>query len=178
MSAEGSVTTTLRDEVTEAGVRGWIAESWMRDAPLLFCADAPVKSSSDAVLQLLYSSMYGEGDLLRHLRFLDYRVSHAQHPSCEYDYRTTNLAVDLRDGVRLCKLVAVMTGDRGVMEAAHVPATARAVRLRNVEGALHAMAAAGLRLGDVRAADVVDGDRAKSLALLWSMMHHWQVRAR
>jgi hypothetical protein len=55
-------------------------------------------------------------------------------------------------------------------------AVTRAVRLRNVDAALTAMAAAGLALGDVRAADVVDGDRAQSLALLWSMMRHWQVR--
>jgi ElaB/YqjD/DUF883 family membrane-anchored ribosome-binding protein len=102
------------------------AESWVSDAPLLFCADAPVKSSGAAVLQLLFSSMHGEGDLLRHLGFLGYRVSHTQHPTCEFDYATTNLAVDLRDGVRLCKLVSVLTADRAVLDAAHIPAGARA----------------------------------------------------
>lgn len=43
----------------------------------------------------------GEGDLVKHLGFLGYKVSHRQTALEEVDYAVTNLAVDLRDGLRL-----------------------------------------------------------------------------
>lgn len=47
----------------------------------------------------------GEGDIIRHLLFMGYSVLHIQAPLDEYDFTVNNLAVDLRDGVRLCRLV-------------------------------------------------------------------------
>lgn len=47
----------------------------------------------------------GEGDIIRHLLFMGYSVLHSQAPLDEYDFTVNNLAVDLRDGVRLCRLV-------------------------------------------------------------------------
>lgn len=47
----------------------------------------------------------GEGDIIRHLLFMGYSVTHTQAPLDEYDFMVKNLAVDLRDGVRLCRLV-------------------------------------------------------------------------
>ena len=43
----------------------------------------------------------GEGDLVKHLSLLGYRVTHRQTPLEEVDYGVTNLAVDLRDGLRI-----------------------------------------------------------------------------
>ena len=50
-------------------------------------------------------SLLGEGDLIRHLGFLGYKLTYSQSSDQEYDYNTTNLATDLRDGVRLCRMV-------------------------------------------------------------------------
>lgn len=47
----------------------------------------------------------GEGDIIRHLLFMGYSVLHTQAPLDEYDFMVKNLAVDLRDGVRLCRLI-------------------------------------------------------------------------
>ena len=54
--------------------------------------------------------MFGEGDVLRHLGQLGYRLSHEQDPLAEFDFALTNLAVDLRDGLRLCKVTELLTG--------------------------------------------------------------------
>eukprot|EP00976_Prorocentrum_cordatum_P059859 1175673-Prorocentrum_minimum.AAC.3 len=47
------------------------------------------------------------GDLERHLSFMGYKLSYTQSPIMEFDFGVANLAVDLRDGIRLCKLVEV-----------------------------------------------------------------------
>ena len=43
----------------------------------------------------------GEGDLVKHLAYMGYKVSHTQTPLEEVDYAVTNLATDLRDGIRI-----------------------------------------------------------------------------
>jgi len=57
----------------------------------------------------------------------------------------------------------------------------RSVKLKNSELALAALSDAGLPMGKglkgtaIQAADLVDGHREKSLALLWNMMLEWQL---
>ena len=43
----------------------------------------------------------------------------------EFDFRVANLAVDLRDGVRLTRLVEVVTGEWGLAMGLRVPAVSR-----------------------------------------------------
>jgi abnormal spindle-like microcephaly-associated protein len=43
----------------------------------------------------------GEGDIVKHLAYLSYKVVHQQVPLDEFDYAVTNIAMDLRCGVRL-----------------------------------------------------------------------------
>ena len=43
----------------------------------------------------------GEGDVTRHLNYFGYVVTVTQTQADEFDYAVTNLATDLRDGVRL-----------------------------------------------------------------------------
>ena len=43
----------------------------------------------------------GEGDITKHLSYLGYKVDHVQKAIDEFDFAVTNLAVDLKDGVRL-----------------------------------------------------------------------------
>lgn len=51
----------------------------------------------------------GEGDFVRHLGFLDYTVGVTQSELDEFDYTVTNMAVDLRDGVRICHLLEILS---------------------------------------------------------------------
>ena len=52
----------------------------------------------------------GEGDVIRHLYSMGYSVTFEQHPMDEYDFRVSNIAVDLRDGVRLARAFEIASG--------------------------------------------------------------------
>ena len=75
---------------------------------LLFQRSSPYKSSAAVLHGLSRLLIPSIGDTSRVLCYLGYNVSHMQHPLQEYDYNVRNLAVDLRDGARLAKLVEVL----------------------------------------------------------------------
>ncbi|KAK3240251.1 hypothetical protein CYMTET_49902, partial [Cymbomonas tetramitiformis] len=155
----------------------------MAHVPLLFCVDADLKSSSAVAYALLHDSMHGEGDLLRHVGFMGYKLTEAQGRELEYDYSVTSLALDMRDGARLCKMVEVLSKDASSVRQRQIPATCHALKLHNNKVALAAMSAAGLPLCEgpeleayaTKAADLVSGHREKTLGILWKMMWHWQL---
>jgi abnormal spindle-like microcephaly-associated protein len=62
------------------------------------------------VSDFLQSRLVGEGNVLRHLELLGYRLGYSQSALMEYPFAITNLAVDLRDGLRLIKVAEVLTG--------------------------------------------------------------------
>ena len=71
----------------------------------LFQPSSPYKSSM-AVIQALAQMLHpAAGNIVRSLSHLEYHVSYVQYPLEEYDYRINNLAIELRDGVRLTRLV-------------------------------------------------------------------------
>ena len=145
--------------------------------PLLFRSRAPIKSSAAVARAALQASCHGEGDVLRHLKHLGYVLHHAQEPIREYDFKTTRLAVDLRDGVRLCRLVENMSerrGDDGVMRRVKFPAESRAAKAHNVRAALDTAASCGVAL-DTNPEDIVDGHLANTLGLLYGLMMHFQA---
>ncbi|PGH12939.1 hypothetical protein AJ80_06544 [Polytolypa hystricis UAMH7299] len=74
----------------------------------LFTTSSKYKSSA-AVLQALGRMMLpAAGDIIRPLSHLDCHVAYEQHPLQEYEYRINNLAVDLRDGILLTRLVELL----------------------------------------------------------------------
>lgn len=74
----------------------------------LFLPTSTYKSSTAVVKALTQMLNPGVGDVLRLLGHLDYFVSHKQYPLEEYRYKIDNLAVDLRDGVKLTRLVELL----------------------------------------------------------------------
>ena len=54
--------------------------------------------------------MCGEGDLMRHLAQLTYRLAYCQDPLAEFDFSVIDMATDLQDGLRFCKLAEALTG--------------------------------------------------------------------
>ena len=114
-------------------------------------------------------SYRGVGDLNKHLGLLGVTLSHKQTALHEFNYGVTSLATDLRDGVRLCKLVDIATavttsavaegdgardhrygGDRGaasvamsLVAAVPCPPPSRTNKLRNVARAIDCAAQAG-----------------------------------
>ena len=62
---------------------------------------AVFQTSREILLRFSRDFLSGEGDLTKHMAYLGYSVSHTQMPIDEYDFAVTNLAVDLRDGMKL-----------------------------------------------------------------------------
>ncbi|GBF95503.1 hypothetical protein Rsub_07853 [Raphidocelis subcapitata] len=152
--------------------------------PLLFRVDSTIKSSGEAVHAFLHGRLVGEGNLLRHLELLGYRLCYEQSPLAEYPYAVSNLAVDLRDGLRLIKVAELLAGAADLSDRARFPADRRPLALHNVGLALSALRAAGVPLDSVPTArglaalrpdDLVDGDRDRSLALLWAAARALQL---
>jgi len=74
----------------------------------LFHRNATFKSSTIAVQSLMQMVNPAVGDSLRALRQLGYEVYHEQQAIEEVSYRIGNIAVDLRDGVNLTRLVELL----------------------------------------------------------------------
>jgi abnormal spindle-like microcephaly-associated protein len=148
-------------------------------APLLFRRGARLKTSGDVIRAALQASCHGEGDVLRRLGHYGYKLHHAQEPVREYDFRTENLALELRDGVRLCRLVDTLgnaRGDASALARASFPAQARVAKRRNValalETAVETFGVEGLR--GVNPDDVVDGNLAATATTLYHLRVHFQ----
>lgn len=146
-------------------------------APLLFRKEQePIKSTAALLAAFLQGSLQGHGDTTRQLSLLGYRLTYTQTPLMELDLRASNLAVDLRDGTRLCRaaeartqaplrngclvpvggcmtpsigsFLQVLTGTDGLLAACKVPAPAshRSLREHNVSMALAALQKSGMSL--------------------------------
>ena len=145
-------------------------------APLLFRKGATLKTSGDVIRAALQASCHGEGDVLRRLGHYGYKLFHKQEPVREYDFRTTNLALDMRDGVRLCRLVDALgnaRGDASALARVSFPANARVCKIRNVALALEtAVASFDARgLNDVNPEDIVDGNLAATMTALYCLLY-------
>lgn len=177
----------------------------------LFNPSSKYKSSAAALQGLGAMLLPSVGDITRLLSHLDCRVSYKQHPLQEYDYRINNLAVDLRDGILLTRLVelllypsasAVLSQEHGpdatstalamptgeilplvegeedwiLSQHLKIPCIGRATKLFNVQIALGALAVVrgfGSIAQEIRAEDIVDGNREKTIALLWGLVGKW-----
>ncbi|XP_062919928.1 abnormal spindle-like microcephaly-associated protein [Mobula hypostoma] len=147
--------------------------------PCLFCKDAEFKASKDLLFAFSRDFLSGEGDICRHLGFLGLTVSHCQMPLHEFNFAVTNLAVDLRCGIRLVRAVELLTQDWELSKQLRVPAISRLQKLHNVDVALKALKTRvdlkDERGIDIDPRDIVDGHREKTLALLWRIIFAFQV---
>jgi len=163
-------------------------------APKLFIIESSVKSTKVLAENLLTASCYGEGDIMRNLQKAGFVLSYEQTPISEYDFTVKNLAIDLRDGVRLCQLIQTLEKDvtfasinkksqsviehHSLLSECTFPAKTRDDKLKNVRLALNAakdvcnvtLPGAWSRISP---ADIVDGVREATCGILWAMMTHY-----
>ncbi|CDS38173.1 abnormal spindle microcephaly associated [Echinococcus multilocularis] len=165
----------------------------LRLDPCLFNVSAPVKSSVEVCQSLGRIYLSRETNLARSLAILGANLSVVQKPLDEFDFTVTNLAVDLRDGLRLVKLADLLLPDSRTIFPAHngslmslvrFPAISRLQKIHNVQLALSAFETVAGRRGLCTAAgkpiterDIVNGHRAKTLSLLWFILLRFQVTA-
>ena len=67
--------------------------------------------SVQAAEKFLQERMHGEGNTMRHLASMGYRLTYEQDPRAEFDYSITSLSTDLRSGVRLLRAAELLTGE-------------------------------------------------------------------
>jgi abnormal spindle-like microcephaly-associated protein len=159
--------------------------------PTLYVREAPVKSSKEIILTFCRCIMRGEGDVIRHLSLLGYTVSFAQSFIDEFDYTVKNLAVDLRDGVRLARLMELITHSKDLSDQLRVPAGSRLQKLHNVGLVLKKLYDEDVVKFDGNASinsvpascdqvqeskDIVDGNRDRTLFLLWKMLYSFELK--
>ncbi|XP_033114872.1 abnormal spindle-like microcephaly-associated protein homolog [Anneissia japonica] len=145
--------------------------------PCLFCKDAEFKSSRMLLLSFSREYLKGEGDVTRHLSFLGYCVTHKQTPLDEFDFAVTNIATDLRCGVRLARIVELLLRDWKLLHELRVPAISRLQKIHNMEVAFKAIKKnfPTIEGSAVDPKAIVDGHREKTLKLLWTIIFHLQV---
>jgi abnormal spindle-like microcephaly-associated protein len=79
-----------------------------RDQPLLFKVKSAHKTSASVLNALAGMLTPSVGDVSRTLKHMDYVLAYSQDPLDEVIYRIDNLAVDLRDGIMLTRLVELL----------------------------------------------------------------------
>uniref|UniRef100_A0A3Q2EB31 Calponin-homology (CH) domain-containing protein n=1 Tax=Cyprinodon variegatus TaxID=28743 RepID=A0A3Q2EB31_CYPVA len=148
--------------------------------PCLFCIDAEFKASKDLLLAFSRDFLSGEGILPRHLAYLGLPVSHVQTPLNEFNFAVKNLAVDLKCGVRLVRVMELLAQDWSLSAKLRLPAISRLQKVHNVDIALQVLKGKGIDLKDesgsiIDSRDIVDGHREKTLSLLWKIIFVFQV---
>ncbi|KAF2266224.1 calmodulin-binding protein-like protein Sha1 [Lojkania enalia] len=85
----------------------------------LFQTSSPYKSSTDVLHSLANMLFPSFGDVTRPLGHLNYKVDHVQYPLQEYNYDIDNIAIDLRDGIILTRLVELLLYPPATLIAQH-----------------------------------------------------------
>ncbi|XP_039984243.1 abnormal spindle-like microcephaly-associated protein isoform X1 [Xiphias gladius] len=150
--------------------------------PCLFCVDAEFKMSKDLLLAFSRDFLSGEGILPRHLGYLGLPVSHVQTPLDEFNFAVKNLAVDLKCGIRLVRVMELLIQDWSLSAKLRLPAISRLQKVHNVDVALQVLKSKGVDLKDehgcaIDSRDIVDGHREKTLSLLWKIIFAFHVEA-
>ena len=141
----------------------------------LFMNDSKVKSSQDVLLTFCREFMAAEGNLVKHLARVGMKVTYVQKTVDEIDFSIINLAVDLRDGVRLARMTEILTGlpRNSLLSTLRLPAVSRLQKLHNVSTAIKALKKFGVPISDdVAAHHIVDGHREMVLKLMWFVVAH------
>jgi abnormal spindle-like microcephaly-associated protein len=167
----------------------------------LFQTTSPHKSSASILRAFARIMLPSVGDIARPLAHLGFALHHVQNQLEECTYLIDNLAVDLRDGVLLTRFVELLlypsattmddtvpldssAGEnitnvncRILSQHLKFPCTSKAQKMHNVQIALGALAGvrglAGSAIENVKAEDIVNGHREKTLSLLWALVSKW-----
>jgi abnormal spindle-like microcephaly-associated protein len=171
----------ILDHLKEELSRPCLFRSVLPSALVFNSKDSKLKSSLEVARALSKCCLSGEGDIGRSLRSITKSdLRHVQYPLDTYDYKVSNMAVDIRDGVRLAKLVEIWSETEGLSQHLRWPALTRTQRAYNVSVALASLQAHGVDLhftvhDPVTTEDIESGDREKTLFLIWQMINRWRL---
>lgn len=141
--------------------------------PMLFSKTSKVKSTREVLIRLCRDFLSSEGDIVKHLSRIGITVSYKQTAIDEAEYTVTNLAVDLRDGVRLGRVTEILTclEPKSILVKLRLPAVSRLQKLHNIGTVLGILRDHGVpSLDDIAPHHIVDGHREMVLKLMWSVL--------
>ncbi|XP_031337214.1 protein abnormal spindle-like [Photinus pyralis] len=144
--------------------------------PCLFSKTSPIKESREVVLTFSRELLSSVGDITKVLRLNGYILNHKQKYIHEFDYCVNHLGADLRDGVRLTRVMELILLKTGLTDLLRVPAVSRLQKIHNMKGVFDALTDAGFEiLGDISPKDIVDGHHEKTLSFLWQIIYKFQA---
>lgn len=147
------------------------------DDPCLFEKSSSIKSSEQVLISLCQDCFSMQKSAIKPLASKGISVSHVQHPIDEYDWHVKNLAVDLKDGVCLAKLIDTLTTNTsGLISLMRLPVLTKHHNIYNVNYVLAALRQLGVRnISDITTAHIVAAHKPRILQLLWSIILYFQV---
>ena len=135
----------------------------------------------DVAQRLSKLCLAGEGDINRRLDSITKsQLTHIQYPLDDFEYKITNLAIDLRDGVRLTRLIEILSSRDDYSQQLRWPTIGASQRIHNLSVALTAAQDEGIKLimenGErINALDIESGSREKTLFVLWQLISRWKL---
>ncbi|KAE9418718.1 hypothetical protein Angca_008860 [Angiostrongylus cantonensis] len=87
--------------------------------------------------------------------------------------RVNDLFEDIKDGVLLCHLIEVLTGE--ALPVCRPRVSKRAHHISNLTSALRVLRRRGLELVNNNASDIADGNPRIVLGLIWQIILHFQI---
>lgn len=105
----------------------------IKQNPCLFVKRAPYKESAEILKKFSSLVLANYGDIIRTLRRFDYILTHKQTVIDEFDYAFKNLAIDLRDGVRLTKVMEIILMRDDLVQRVRVPGEVLNLSLKSIK---------------------------------------------
>lgn len=151
-------------------------ERIIKHNPCLFTRASPLKETKEVLIKVASHLIANIGDITKYVRRLGIVLVHKQTYLDEFDYAFTNLAVDLRDGIRLTKVMEIILLRDDLTKWLRYPAVSRLQKIHNVDVGLKALLEAEYQIhGEITAKDIVDGHREKTLSLLWQLIYKFRA---
>jgi len=148
----------------------------LTEDPCLFDKSSSMKSSEEVLISLCQDCFSMPGSTIKHLNYEGISVCHVQNALDEFDFHVKNLAVDLKDGVCLAKLIETVTNTSNILALMRVPATTRQHKIYNVNVVLTALRHLGVpNISDVTTAHIVAAHQPRTLQLLWSTIIYFDL---
>ena len=141
-------------------------------------------SSAQVLVTICREFLSRQGDIIKQLARVNLHVYHRQDRLDEIEFQIHNFAIDLRDGVRVSRLVELLwllprnspeineTTKYPILSQLRIPAISRLQKLHNVNVVLTALQQ-DCQIGlpqDLQAHHIVDGQRRMVMRLVWTLV--------
>lgn len=144
--------------------------------PCLFCKNATDKDSKSVLAHFARETLSAVGDINKYLKSHGYVVTHLQSYIHEFDYGVNNLGGDLRDGVRLTRVMEIIQMRDDLTSKLRVPAISRLQKVHNNQIVFNSLLESGYEIQfEITPKDLVDGHREKTLSFLWQIIYKFEA---